>query len=93
MEHDFSSGTNGKVAVGATSTTVLTANDGRKYCALVNDSDEAIYVSLGTAAVMNQGIRLNANGGSLEIAGERPYRGAIYAICTSGSKNLAYFYA
>ena len=35
---------------------------------LVNDSDTAIYLKLGADAVANQGIRLNANGGSYEMS-------------------------
>jgi len=93
MEHDFSSGNPLKVTCGATSTQLIAANEGRKYLVLVNDSNEVIYASLGSAAVMNQGIRVNANGGSYEISGERPFRGAIYGICASGGKNVAYFEA
>jgi hypothetical protein len=93
MQHDFSSGTSGNKSIGATTTEVVAANEARKYLILVNDSNEAIYLSLGSAAVMNKGIRLNANGGSLEIAGEHPFRGAINGICTSGGKNACVFQA
>jgi len=34
---------------------------------IVNDSDVVIYLGVGAAAVLNQGIRLNANGGAYEI--------------------------
>jgi len=93
MEHDFSSGTAASVTVGATTTVALAAVSGRKYAILVNDSNETIYLALGTAALQGKGIRLNANGGAYEIVGEKPYRGAINAICASGSKNLCVFYA
>ena len=52
------------VATGA----VLAANVNRLYALLVNDSDTTIYIGLGTAAVVNQGIRINANGGSYEMS-------------------------
>ncbi len=52
------------VATGA----VLAANVNRLYSLLVNDSDTTIYIGLGAAAVVNQGIRLNANGGSYEMS-------------------------
>ena len=84
----------GTITVAATSTTVLPGYAGRMYLALVNDSDEAIYVALGTAAVQGAGIRLNAAGGSLEIVngnvadGGTPFTGTVYAICASGSKKL-----
>ena len=89
METRFSSSTGTKVDVGSSSTAVLSANPDRKYLALVNDSDEVIYIKLAGTAVLNEGIRLNASGGSLvmEIA-NAIYLGAISAICTSGSKNL-----
>lgn len=93
MEHDFSSGTAANITVGATTTVALAAVSGRKYAILVNDSNETIYLSLGTDAVLNKGIRLNANGGAYEILGKTPYRGAVNAICSSGSKNLCVFYA
>jgi len=93
MNHDFSTGVATNVSVLTTSTEALAANEARKYCVLVNDSNETMYISLGVAAVMNKGIRLNANGGVLEIAGDHPFRGAIYAICSSGTKNLSIFYA
>ena len=52
MNHDFASGTPLSVTVGATSTTLAAANDGRKYLVVVNDSNETMYISLGTAAVL-----------------------------------------
>ena len=57
-------------AVNVTNVTgaVLAANASRRYALLVNDSDTVIYINLGAAAVANQGIRLNANGGSDEMA-------------------------
>lgn len=80
--------TSNSVTVANTSTLVLAANPNRKYVALVNDSNEVIYISLGVAAVLNKGIRLNAEGGSYEIDSENLYTGSIYAICSSGSKVL-----
>ena len=77
-----------KVDVGSTSTLVLASNLQRRYLFLVNDSDEAIYVSLGSAAVMNEGILLTAGGGALTLDIASMWLGAIYAICASGSKNL-----
>ena len=89
MQHDFSSATSSSVTVGSTTTVLLAANEARKYAVIVNDSDEAMYISLGADAVANNGIRLNASGGTLEIAGDEPFRGAINGICASGSKNIA----
>ncbi len=69
----------------------LAANANRLYALLVNDSDTTIYVKLGAAAVANQGIRLNANGGSYEMSKKlgNLYTGAINAIhAGTGNKVL-----
>ncbi|GAH51636.1 unnamed protein product, partial [marine sediment metagenome] len=39
-------------------------------------------------AVINEGIRLNANGGAYETSLLNLYTGALTAICASGGKNL-----
>jgi hypothetical protein len=76
------------VVVGSSSTLVLAANLSRRFLFLVNDSDEDIYVSLGSTAVMNEGVKLTAGGGALTLDSTSMYRGAIHAICLSGGKNL-----
>lgn len=76
------------VAVANVSTLVLAAKADRHCVILTNDSDAVIYVQLGAAAVMNEGIRLNAAGGSVEINLMNLFTGAIYAICAAGGKNL-----
>ena len=82
--------TNGTLSVGATTTVLLAENLDRKWAVFVNDSDEVIYLGFGTAAVLNTGLRLNAAGGTFEMTTFNCYQGAINAICTSGTKNLAY---
>ena len=79
---------NSSVDVGATSTLVLSANSQRRFLFLVNDSDEAIYVSLGSGAVLYEGILLTAGGGALTLDIASMWLGEIHAICVSGSKNL-----
>lgn len=74
-----------KVSVGSTSTAIVASNNARIQVVLVNDSDETIYLGYAEAAVLNEGIRLNANGGSII---EERFTGAINAISTSGGKNL-----
>lgn len=83
-----------KVTVGNTTTVVLAADasDKREYVAIVNDSDEPVYIALGATAVMNEGIRLNAGGGALELSGENQWQGAINGICASGGKNITLSY-
>lgn len=80
----------GSVTVGNTSTLVLPANPNRIYAMLTNDSDEAIYLAFGTAAVLNKTCRLNPNGGVQEYspAMANLFTGPVYAICATGGKNL-----
>ncbi len=75
-------------SVQTSSGVALAANVDRTYALFVNDSDTNIYLRLGEAAVANEGIRLNANGGSYEINLQNLYRGAVYAIASSADKNL-----
>ena len=85
------SGTPENITVGNTTTEVLSATEtaNLEEIVLVNDSDEVIYVTYGASAEMNKGIRLNANGGAKEWAGNSvPSNVAINAICSSGSKTL-----
>lgn len=83
-----SSATPTKVSVDSSDTQVIVANASRKFAQFVNDSDEVIYLALSATAVMNEGIRLNANGGSFEINLMNLYTGEVSAICASGTKNL-----
>lgn len=73
--------------MGAASALVVAANADREYLLIVNDSDVTIYIKLGEAAVANQGIRLNANGGSYEMSRKlgNLYSGAVYGIASSGT--------
>ena len=56
------------VNVTTSSGAALAANANRKYALFINDSDTAIYLSLSGAAVLNAGVRLNANGGAFELS-------------------------
>ena len=55
------------VTVEANTTEILAESDTRMYASIVNDSDNVVYLAVGADAVMNKGIRLNANGGSFEM--------------------------
>lgn len=79
-EHRALASTNTAVNVAAASTTILAVNTDRLYAVIVNDSDTVIYIALGAAAVVNSGIRLNANGGSFEINWTNLHTCAIYGI-------------
>ncbi len=55
----------------ANSTTeALAANPGRRAALIVNDSTQTVWIKIGEDAVANEGIRLNANGGSYYIAAD-----------------------
>lgn len=60
----------------------LPANARAVYRLFVNDSVNVMYLMLGAAAAANQGIRLNANGGSYEMSKKTGnlYKGAVNAI-------------
>jgi hypothetical protein len=66
--------------VTTTSGEALAANTARKYAAFINDSNVTIYLALGTTAVVNQGIRLSAHGGSYEITSMNLFTGVVNAI-------------
>ena len=75
--------------VATTSTLVLASNSDRLHALFVNDSDTTIYLKLGAAAVLNEGIRLNANGGAYEINWTNLFTGAVYGIHGSaGTKKV-----
>lgn len=80
--------TNTFATVGATSSLVLAADEDRIYACFVNDSDSPIYLSLGEAAVVGNGIALTTKGSGYEILPENLYRGNVYAISTGAGKNL-----
>ena len=76
------------VTVADTSTKIADADSARKLFTIVNDSAAIVYISLGSAAEMNIGIRLNASGGAYEINETNPFFGEIYGIVSSGTSNV-----
>jgi len=82
------SATDTAVPVGTDTTEVLEANPLRHDAIFVNDSNKPIYLARGNDAVLHEGIRLNAAGGSYEINRDNLFRGAINAIAEGGAKIL-----
>lgn len=80
----------GNTAIQPASTPVLVANSRRADAVFVNDSNQPIYLARGNAAVIGQGIRLNAGGGSYEINRNNLFLGVINAIAAGGDKNLVW---
>ena len=84
----------GAVAVGVGPTTIVAANAERRYLIITNDSDSAVYLSFGGAAVLNQGIRINASGGWYEmLEGLNLYTGIVTGIAAAAGKIVTYLEA
>ncbi len=79
--------------VGTASSTLLNANANRRYALVTNDSDTAIYLKIGAAAVVGNSIRINANGGCFEIDYGNLMTGTITGITpsTGAFKNVCIF--
>lgn len=52
----------------STDAELIAANANREYLLVINDSDTILYLKFGAAAVANEGIRVEANGGSIEFS-------------------------
>lgn len=69
---------------GGTNQQLLATNTARIYAAIVNDCSSVVYLGFnGNPAIINSGIRLNANGGSYEINEQNLYIGAISGTSTA----------
>ncbi len=55
-------------SMSSTTGAALALNDDREYALIVNDGSVDVYIKVGAAAVANEGIRINANGGSYEMS-------------------------
>jgi len=73
------------LSIKTTATDVIVGNTERKQLILINDSDETMYLSLGGDALLNEGIRLNASGGTYS---DDVYIGPVSAIVAVNDKNL-----
>lgn len=77
------------VAVTNVSQLVLAENPQRKYCILINDSNQNIYLRFGSHAALNEGIAVYAAGFAYEITKDNLWVGDIFAIHGgAGTKNL-----
>ena len=87
------------VSVGSSSTQLLAADADRLHAVITNISDETVYLSEGAAAEASKGYPLAPLGDPATEAsrwrtgeGDVVFRGAVYGICASGSKNVAVQY-
>jgi hypothetical protein len=87
----FSAGVPFSQTVGDTSTLIVAGNVLRKYLAITNDSTNDVYISIGTPALVNKGVLLKANGGSIVFGGETLVTGAVNGIMAGGqSGNISF---
>lgn len=56
------------VQAGTSTTELVAANVNRTYLLIQNDGATDVYLKFGADAVVGEGIRLNANGGSYEVS-------------------------
>ena len=75
---------NDHVTVLAVSTLVRAANPNRVSLDLINDGDSVIYLSWGEGAVIGDGKRINARGGSDHIGQSNLWLGSVYGITGDG---------
>jgi hypothetical protein len=86
----ISTGVNTRPGITAVSSIALAANPDRKYASFFNQSGSVIYLKLGAAAVLNQGIRM-PNNSIFEINADNLFTGAVHAITGAGTQNLDIF--
>lgn len=79
-----------KVSVGVMSTLIIAANASRAGAVFVNDSPNVIYLRVGDTAVLNEGIRLNPNGGAYEINNTNLSTLVVNAISAVAASNLTF---
>jgi len=83
---DSSFAAEGRVDCGPANTvTIMGANPSRLYAAFIVASSTAVSICPGTTCTAQEGIFLNASGGSWEIDSKNLYRGAITCRATATS--------
>lgn len=86
----------GTVSITSAETSVLAANDRRRWVVLQNNSTNDIWVKVDsstTALTANNGIKLAASGGTLTITDNgqaNPAANAVKAIVSSGTSTLTF---
>jgi len=83
----------GGFAVGVASLVVRQSNVYRKKLTFVNDSVNIMYGAKGDIALINAGVRLNANGGTWVIEPDtrgRIWTGAVSFIATAAASNICF---
>lgn len=75
--------------IGTSSGVIMATSTGRSYALIINDGASTVYLGFnGNPAVLGQGVRLTAQGGSFEIDNQNMYTGAVTAIASSSASNV-----
>lgn len=83
--------TSTKVAITTASVELLAGNSNRDCAYIVNDGANTMYINVGADAVANEGIRLNANGGSFDIESDNLLVLVINGITKTGTTTATVF--
>lgn len=75
-------------SIGTSTTEIVASDNDRKAIFIVNDSANTIFIGIGGDAVMNKGIRINANGGALLLSGATRTTQAIDGISGTAASNI-----
>lgn len=76
--------TSGKVSVTAASGVILAANPKRTYASIQNTSGVALWLGLGSDAIVGEGMVINPGQTYEFTRGSNPFIGTLYGILASG---------
>lgn len=76
----------GGTAPSPASAKIMNANPRRLYAEIINASDTGMWIKLGAAAVVGEGIFIAPNGFAYVMDGNNLWQGEIYMICASTGK-------
>jgi|ERR1035441_9362047 hypothetical protein len=80
----------GKVKVKTTTTEVVAANENRNGLEIVNEGANSIFLQLGKAAVLNEGIFIAASGGSWNgMIGPVVWAGSVFGIAETAETSVS----
>lgn len=82
--------TNGNKSVTTSSSEIFAADSTRKTLILTNNSDYDVWLGLGEAAVVDDGLLLAAGGGYVKFDKDGMYEGSITAIADGTNTNIAF---
>ena len=78
------------VSITNTSGEILAANTIRKWCYLTNLGSRDVFIAIGQTALINKGILLGKQGGSLDLDSDIMSEETINGITLSGSSTVIF---